>query len=263
MTRRIEERSARGFTIFEVAVALFLLGLIFGSMVIPLRTRLETRKIEETERLLDNAREALLGYAATRGHFPCPADGASAGQEPTGTDHGSGACPSHFGFLPAAALGLLQGADGQGYAVDAWGMPANRIRYAVASQSAGPASNTNAFTRVNGMRTAGIAALGDSSLSLLHVCDSGVGISPGASCGDATTLVSTAPVVVWSSGPNAATGGASRHEAQNPNSKGGSSDRIFVSRPRSEVPANEFDDILKWIPMPVLIHRLAAAGQLP
>jgi type II secretory pathway pseudopilin PulG len=262
MTRRIEEHLARGFTIFEVAVALFLLGLIFGSIVIPLRSRLETRKIEETERLLDNAREALLGYAATRGHFPCPADGASAGQEPTGTDHGNGSCPTYSGFLPAAALGL-QATDGQGYAADAWRTPANRIRYAVASQSVGPGSNTNAFTRVNGMRIAGIAALGESSLSLLHVCDSGVGISPGASCGAATTLVSTAPVVVWSSGPNAATGGASRHEAQNPNSKGGSSDRIFVSRPRSEVPENEFDDILKWIPMAVLIHRLAAAGQLP
>ena len=262
MTRRIQGRRTCGFTIFEIAVALFLLGLIFGGVFLPLQTQLETRKIEETERLLDQAREALLGYAVTRGHFPCPADGASGGQEPAGSEHSSGSCPTYFGFLPAAVLGF-QATGGQGYAADAWGTPAHRIRYAVSSLSVGTAANTNAFTRVNGMRTAGIAALGNPALSLFHVCDSGVGVSPGASCGSASTLVSTTPVVVWSSGANAATGGTSRHEAQNPNAQGGSSDRIFVSRPRSEVPVNEFDDILKWIPMSVLIHRLTAAGQLP
>jgi hypothetical protein len=113
------------------------------------------------------------------------------------------------------------------------------------------------------MRTAGISALGDAALSLFHVCESGVGVSPGSSCGSAKTLVSTTPVVIWSSGANAATGGSSRHEVQNPNPQGGSSDRIFVNRTRSTRGADEFDDVLTWIPMPVLIHRFATAGQLP
>jgi type II secretory pathway pseudopilin PulG len=262
MTRRNAPLRTHGFTIFEIAVALFLLGLIFGGVFLPLQSQVETRKIEDTERLLDRAREALLGYAVTRGHFPCPAGAASAGQEPAATEHATGSCPTYFGFLPAAVLGF-QSSDSQGYAADAWGTRVHRIRYAVASQSVGNGANTNAFTRVNGMRTAGIAALGDPALSLFHVCDSGVGVSPGASCGSAQTLVSTTPVVVWSSGANAATGGASRHESQNPNPQGGSSDRIFVLRPHSTVAENEFDDILKWIPMAVLIHRLTAAGQLP
>ncbi len=252
----------RGFTMIEVAVALFLLGLLFGSVFLPLQSQLETKKLEETQRVLDKAREALLGYAAARGHFPCPASSASAGQEPPGTDHATGTCPTYFGFLPAAALGF-HATDGHGFAVDAWGTASNRIRYAVASYSAGSAENVNAFTRVNGMRTAGISALGDAALSLFHVCGSGVGVSAGLSCGTATTLVSTTPVVVWSAGANAATGGASKHEAQNPNPQGGSSDRIFVSRTRSSGGADEFDDVLTWIPMPVLIYRFATAGQLP
>lgn len=252
----------RGFTLIEVAVALFLLSLLFGSVFLPLQSQLETRKLEETERVLDKAREALLGYAVARGHFPCPASSTSAGQEPPGTDHATGTCPAYFGFLPAAALGF-PASDGHGFAVDAWGASANRIRYAVASYSVGSAENANAFTRVNGMRTAGISALGDAALSLFHVCESGVGVSPGSSCGSAKTLVSTTPVVIWSSGANAATGGSSRHEVQNPNPQGGSSDRIFVNRTRSTRGADEFDDVLTWIPMPVLIHRFATAGQLP
>jgi hypothetical protein len=62
---------------------------------------------------------------------------------------------------------------------------------------------------------------------------------------------------------NAATGGDSIDEAQNPNAKGGGADRVFVSRVRSNVPGREFDDLVTWIPMPVLIGRMVMAGQLP
>jgi type II secretory pathway pseudopilin PulG len=252
---------ARGFTILELAVALFLLTLLFGGIVMPLQSQVEIRRIEDTAALLEKAREALLGYAAARGYFPCPSDGTSAG-EPAATDHATGACTTQYGFLPGAALGLQQ-LDAQGYALDAWGGPANRIRYAVSGAAVGAGGNTNTFTRVNGMRTAGIAALGDPALSLFHVCAAAAGVSPGTSCGSGNTLVSTAPVVIWSAGGNAASGGASADEAQNPNPNGGSADRIFVSRVRSEVSGSEFDDQVIWIPMPVLVARLVAAGQLP
>jgi hypothetical protein len=124
-------------------------------------------------------------------------------------------------------------------------------------------SIANALTRVNGMRTAGIARLSDSALSLFHVCDSGVGVNAGSTCGKATTLVSTTPAVIWSSGANASTGGSSMHEAQNPNANGGSADRLFVSRVRSTVAGAEFDDIVTWIPMSLLLSRMLAAGQVP
>lgn len=252
-------RPVRGFTIIEVAVALFLLSLLFGSVFIPLRSQVDSRKVEETERLLEKAREALMGYALSRGYFPCPADASSAGQEPTGTDHAAGTCPTHYGYVPAATLGF-QPTDAQGYAVDAWG---SRVRYAVSDQTVGPASNTRAFTRVNGMRTGGIVTLGDPALALFHVCASGTGVVAGASCGTAQTLVSTAPVVIWSSGPNAMTGGTGVDEAQNPNRNGGSEDRLFVMRVRSAAPGNEFDDIVAWVPLTRLIGSMVAAGQLP
>jgi hypothetical protein len=151
--------------------------------------------------------------------------------------------------------------EAHGYVVDAWGSPAHRIRYAVSPYGVGTVPN--AFTRVNGIRSAGIARLSDPSLSLFHVCDSGSGTSAGASCGKAVTLVSTTPAVIWSSGANAATGGASMHEAQNPNVNGGSADRLFVSAVRSNAAGAEFDDQVAWISMSVLLHQLLAAGRVP
>jgi type II secretory pathway pseudopilin PulG len=251
----------RGFTIIELAIVLFLIALLFGGIFMPLHVRLDNRKIDRTEELLANAREALLGYAAARGYLPCPATSASGGQE-AGSDHASGACETYHGFLPAAALGLVS-ADEHGYLADAWGKPENRVRYAVAPQAIGPAGHTNTVTRANGMRTAGIPNLSNPALSLFHVCGAAQGISPGRNCGTALTLVSTAPAVIWSAGANAATGGASLDEAQNPNPNGGSADRIFVSRVRSSVAGNDFDDIVTWIPMPILVARMVAAGHLP
>lgn len=234
--------------------------LLLGSVVIPLQSRIEIRKIGETEHLLDKAREALLGYASAHGYFPCPADDHSGGQEPAASDHSTGSCPAYFGFLPGAALGL-QGSDSQGYALDAWGARANRIRYAVANQTI--STITNPFTRANGMRTVGIAELADPANSLFHVCSRASGVVQGAHCGSGVTIVSTSPVVVWSAGPNAQSGGLSADEAQNPNPNGGSADRIFVSRLRGTTSAGEFDDQLTWIAMPILVSRLVAAGQLP
>jgi type II secretory pathway pseudopilin PulG len=257
----VRARRSAGFSIFEIAIALFLVGLLFGTIFMPLQTQVDLRKLEETEALLAEARESLLGYAAAHGHLPCPADEASAGYEARGSDHASGACPTYHGFLPAATLGF-RGADGKGYGADAWGTGANRIRYAVSSQTIGPASNTNALTRTHGMRTAGIAELSNPALALFQVCAGGSGVGS-TSCGSAGTLVSTAPVVVWSGGPNAATGGGSVDEAQNPSDRGGSADRVFVSRVRSDVAGREFDDVVTWIPMPILIGRMASAGQLP
>ena len=252
--------AARGFTMLELAVALFLLALLFGSIFMPLQQQLDSRRTEATELVLYKAREALLGYVAANGYFPCPADDTQGGIEAAGTDHATGRCPSYHGFLPGAALGL-QPTDAQGYAIDAWSAGSSRIRYAVAEY--GVAALQNPFTRVNGMRTAGVSSLADPALSLFHVCASGSGVNPATSCGSAVTLVSSTPAVIWSVGANAASGGTSRDEAQNPNPNGGSADRIFVSRTRSNVQGSEYDDQVVWIPMPTLIARLVASGQLP
>lgn len=265
-------RIPRGFTLVEIAIAVFIITILLGSILVPLTTQVENRNTDNTQRVLEQAREALLGYAAANGRFPCPASTTSNGAETfaaTG-NAGNGVCnpavtgaSTWIGFLPAATLGFTP-VDANGYAVDSWGLAQNRIRYAVSNW------NSNTFTKSAGMKAAGMSGI--TGALLLYVCSSGTGVIAGTNCGpqppvppNAVLLTSNAPVVIWSVGPNAATGGGSVHEAQNPNPNGGSADRIFVSRPKAAAGAagGEFDDIVTWVGTPSLFNRLIAAGQLP
>lgn len=235
----------------------------------PLGTQVETRKYNETVRILDQAKESLLGFVAANGYFPCPADfaGISSGHEAVGSDHISGSCPAsvtggatpgiYIGYLPAAALGLNP-VDSNGYAVDGWGTPQNRIRYAVSSIAVGGV--TNPFTRTTGIRNAGMTNI--ISSTLLSVCR--VAPTSITQCDSTTTtLTSNAVAVVWSLGSNAATtGGLSTTEAKNAQNLA-AADRVFVSRERSGVSGSEFDDVVTWISPPILFNKLIAAGNLP
>ena len=250
-----------GFTLVELAVALFVLMLLLSSIVVPLTTRVEQRKISDTRRALDDARDALIGFAAANGRLPCPASATSNGNESfaAGGSAADGNCSNFFdGFLPAAALGLTA-TDSQGYALDGWGLEQNRIRYAVSNQTVN--GITHPLTRTSGMSSAGLSGL--STAQFLYVCNSGTGVTAGANCGTAVTLSSNAMAVLYSVGPNAATGGTGAHEAENPNPNGGSPDRIFVSRDWSSGTVAEFDDIVTWIGTSPLFNRMIAAGQLP
>ena len=261
---------ARGFTLIEIAVALFVIALVLGSLLVPLQSQVESRNYETTQRILDQAREALIGYAVANGRFPCPASATSNGAEDfsaTGTA-ADGTCDAtvtganvYHGFLPAATLGFTP-ADSNGYALDAWGLsPQNRIRYAVSSVTVN--GITRPFTRTNGMRNATMASIA-AATTLLYVCNSGTGVL-GVAPYCALALASSVPVVVWSVGPNAATsGGTSIDELQNPNPTAGfSADRVFVSKTKSDGTGGEFDDVVSWIGTSSLFNRMIAAGQLP
>lgn len=259
LNMRPRRGDGRGFTLLEVAVALVIVTLLVGGVLVPLHTQVEGRKIDETRKTLDQAREALLAYAAANGRFPCPADAASGGREPAAAVPGTGACPAYQGFFPAALLGFSP-VDGEGYALDAWGgSAANRLRYAVSDYALGP---NRVFTMAGGMANAGITTLAN-NYDLLYVCGSGTGVVAGTNCGAAMTLASNAVVVIWSSGPNASGAGTSVHEQENPSVAGGSADRIFVSKVRQTSGAGEFDDQLTWIPGYLALSRLIASGQLP
>lgn len=272
-------RAARGFSLVELAVVMLVMGILLGGIVVPLRVQIESRNYDQTQRILDQAREALIGYAAANGRFPCPASAANNPAIPNGAEHffspggtaANGICHAsvtfasvYIGFLPAATLGFTP-VDASGYAVDAWGFTQNRIRYAVSSQTIN--AITLPFTKTSGMRSAGMSNIASPTLTtLLYVCNSGTGVTAGTNCGTAVALTSNAPVVIWSVGPNAATGGTSVDEKQNPNPTAGfSADRLFVSRTKTAVGegGGEFDDIVTWIGLPALFSRLIAAGQLP
>ena len=116
----------RGFTLIELAIVLFVVALLLGGMLLPLSGQQDIRNYGDTQKILAEARDALLGYAMANERLPCPASATSNGMESLSSP---GVCTNpHSGFLPAATLGLSP-VDPQGYRLDGWGgEPGHRVR---------------------------------------------------------------------------------------------------------------------------------------
>lgn len=244
--RQIPEHVS-GFTLIEVAISVFVITLLLGGILVPLSAQVEQRRTSESQKYLEEIKEALIGFAVSNNRLPCPASAASAGVEsPAG-----GACTNNYnGFVPAVTLGLTV-VDDQRFAVDPWG---NRIRYAVTN------ANSNAFTTANGMSTTGLTTLAPNLL----ICSTATGIS-GSSCAVGAALANGVPAVIYAIGKNGASGGTGLDEAANPNANSANNDRVFVSHvpAPSSAPNGEFDDIMTWLSPNVLYNRMVAAGRLP
>ena len=270
LTRSHAPRAQRGVNLIELSISLAVLAVVAAGILVPLVTQIEQRNVATTESTIADVKDALLGFAAVNGRLPCPAPvNAATGVEVfTGTGNAlNGECADFWGYVPAQALGVTP-VDTSGFALDAWG---NRIRYAVTSVTVGGIAK--AFTRTDGIRSAGLVAIATTVASsppvLLQVCAGGAGVNAGVSCNSAGTttneLTPNAVVVIWSTGSNARTsGGTGTDEAQNPNPRNeASKDVLFVSRTRSDIAGNPFDDVVNWLSVNTLVNRMVAAGQLP
>jgi prepilin-type N-terminal cleavage/methylation domain-containing protein len=55
----------RGFTLIEMAIVLVIITILIGGLAMPLSAQIQARRIAETKKTLEEAREAILGYAMT------------------------------------------------------------------------------------------------------------------------------------------------------------------------------------------------------
>jgi prepilin-type N-terminal cleavage/methylation domain-containing protein len=279
-------RIGRGFSLLEFAIVLAVFAMVLGTFLVPLTKQIEQQRYTETQRMLTVAREALVAFAAANGRLPCPASPVSNGVEdfsvaPVGT-RANGLCVGYIpgavvfsGFLPAATLGFTP-VDDQGYAIDAWGLQQNRIRYAVTADTYLVASdlvtpNHATFTSATGVKDNPLDVLSDNmpGRPFLYICADKPNPAGGASCGLAPPAGpfrlanGNAVAVIYSLGANAADNAPSPTEKlnwdpANPNKV----DPVFVShglRTTGEV----FDDVVTWIGPNLLIGRMIAAGKLP
>ncbi len=237
-----------GFTLIEMAIALFILALLMGTGLSLLSAELEQRHVEDTHDRLKDAREMLLGYALShaavdaRPYLPCPdaRPGTSVSSGNVSNDGQedrnalTGACDTQEGNLPWVTLGLTPHSD-------AW---ANRLRYRVS----GNFSNRNA-----GMQ---LSYMGD--INILDAASGGIGIALNV------------PAVIVSHGKNGM-GAINSAGLANPMPNGSNESANaditvnFVSRTTSSAgtAGGYFDDQVIWLSQYTLFNRLVQAGRLP
>ncbi|HET9651859.1 MAG TPA: prepilin-type N-terminal cleavage/methylation domain-containing protein, partial [Usitatibacter sp.] len=250
----------RAFTLVELAVALLVIALLLSGLAVPLAAQVQLRRQEETLRLLEEARDALMGFAAANGRLPCPATEASAGQEsftPAGNAANGDCAAFYSGYLPGATLGMAP-LDANGFVRDPWLTPRSRLRYAVFGGGASINGVANPLTRANGLQAATLPALGNASHFLI-ICSGGTQATA-SGCGPATSqLTRRAAFVVFSLGPN----GVNEPAPGSDEARNLDGDAVFVHREPSAAAGREFDDQLLWVPIHLVVNRLMAAGRLP
>lgn len=266
-------KNQQGFTLIELAIVLVIVTILIGGLAMPLSAQIQARRIAETNKTLEEAREAVFGYAMTHScrcaydnvgvllttsqttceHASCPPNNTSANSTiqrhylPCPDTNGdgienrpsTGECLQERGFFPWRDLGTAS--------QDAWG---NRIRYAVVGDLA---NSTIGFHN-------GSTGIWNQILSTTANCS----LTPPNI--DVSTNV---PVVLISHGPNsrgarnvnlplatatpAPPAGTGADELQN---LGTPQNTCTTNSFISANPTDTFDDLVTWLPFGVLISRV-------
>ena len=233
-----------GFTLIEIAVALFILTLVVGTLLTPLATQVDDLQSREAERVMNEMIEALIGYAMSKTvpYLPCPDINNDGIEDRTGN-----ACTTTDGNVPWVTLGVN--------ATDPWG---NRYRYLVSPNFSNSTTSPVTLTLA--------------SVGTIQICQSAP--TDDTSCAGSTWNAANVPAAILSHGRNGygaiingvtytmiPTNGASSDELEN--TPDGTQPRSLVSRPRTYATGAVFDDIVVWLSPNVLFNRLVAANRLP
>jgi len=289
----------QGFTLVELAVALFVIGLLLAGALIPLSTQMEVRSIADTRRTMDQINEALIGFAQANGRLPCPAIATSpAGTVVAGLSAGveSATCTTAatvVGVIPWSTLGVPE--------TDAWG---RRFTYRVAAvfsdSIASNSFNTNTGTTIPappGSQSPACTVTSTLTQSSFALCSLGeiavLNRTTDSAYNKPTpgVLGSGLAAVFVSHGRNGYGGyqpsgvqisGFTANTDEAYNVSGGLSGAVtgshnsyaFFSRTPTDYTANcsdiaagspfcEYDDIVYMLSAPTLVSRMVGAGRLP
>lgn len=233
-----------GFTLIEIAIAMFVISLAIGTLMAPLVIQVEQRQVSETQKALTETREALIGFAVANKYLPCPdkTTAAGAGTANDGKEDVvalTGQCVVTEGNVPWVTLSTP--------ASDPWN---NRFRYKV----------TAVFAQRSPAATFSLASAGLFTVTC-----------PAPGCSPASDFTVNAPAVILSHGKNGYGGinaiTATANAAPTSVDELGNTDGnlSFNSRVRTAINtgAGEFDDLVDWISPNVLFNRMVTAGNLP
>ncbi len=246
---------SQGFTLIELAVVLFVLGLLLSSFLAPLAARVEQQERNNTQIQLNEIIEIIYGYALQNNYLPCPdcrdntggCAGNTANDGIEDTDAGPGVslvCASEVGNLPWVTLGV-QGTD-------AWD---NTFTYRVddAFADRGDPNQSDGTGCEAGSATLNVSfsLCSDGDITVLDA-DGGNNVA---------TFI---PAIVVSHGKNWPEV-PTAHEEENYDDATVATDTIgtFVDKDYSDDAVAGFDDMLIWISPHVLRTMAVKSGILP
>ena len=237
-----------GFTLVELAIVLVVVGLLLAMVIPSLGAQRDIRNRNETQHLLNQAKEALIGYAVVNRHFPCPdTSDFPNGEENRVVAAGVNGCQADEGILPWKTLGIEN--------TDAWN---HYFGYRVDATFSNVVVVTGATFAIDDAEGASLIELKDEL---------------GA---DLVSAGSRPAAVVFSHGANGR-GATNTSQVVAPNNKqplppataldeieNTDGDLVFVTHPPTLINStNEFDDMLVWVPPKILINRMVISGRLP
>lgn len=234
-----KRNQSQGFTLVEMAIVLVIFGLMVAMFLSPISAQRDIQNRAKTQLLLNEAKEALIGFAITNGYLPC----SDSNEVPDGiADYETdGSCKEkQLGILPWNTLGVES--------TDAWN---NYLSYRVDATF----SNQNKlFSIQDAEGSSGITINGENgALVSTNSRPLAIILSHGSN-GFGATNTNQNVATNKESVPSGA------DELENTDS-----DVTFVSHPPTSIGSRsgEFDDMLIWISPKVLINRMIMAGRLP
>ncbi|MBX3665304.1 MAG: hypothetical protein KF834_06440 [Burkholderiales bacterium] len=265
MDARRPHATIRGFSLIEVAVVLFIITLVMGSIIALLNAMVANRQIESTRTKQEAIKTALIGFIARNHRLPCPALATlpeSNTNEGVETPRLSGNCtgitasgtsPNQVvtGTVPWVSLGLTREASLDAYA--------NRFTYQVTLGATSLTSST-----ISGM-TGRIIVLGASGGSQINDCSNGATVNP---CAGVVAIVSHGKDGY---GAYTRSGIQIRYDTTNifpPEATSGNAfenadgDSTFVIKDYSDTSTDPFDDIVAVLTTNDLLAPLLVAGTL-
>jgi prepilin-type N-terminal cleavage/methylation domain-containing protein len=261
----VRRSDARGFTLAELAIVVAVIALLLGGLTLTLSTQTELRRISDTQRTLELVKDALIGFAMTRGRFPCPAN-PTEGPGATNLGKERAVCTStdQYGALPWVTLGVPE--------TDAWG---RRFSYRVSSDFADQDSIS-----VGGCPPPPPPNEYPTKSSFMLCSQGNIRVQTRNPNRTLQTLADTLPVIVISHGANgfrAYQPDGTQLPAPPGEDEAANANPALVNFIVREVnrgapgchdatagtPLCEFDDLVSWVPLPVLMNRMVASGKLP
>ena len=260
-----------GFTLLEMTIVVFVIGLLTAGLIGPVQVQLEARDRHKTLDYMNQASEALYGFALTQRRLPCPDTDGDGMANPPFTIGTGGACTKEAGFLPWAELGVAP--------ADAWG---NRLTYRVREkQFTWPAQNSACDGNDAATAEFDLCAQGNIAIATRGDNAATNGNTESKFAFPAATADNVAAVLI-SHGRNGHGAMGADGVARGPvpaenddEEENVDDDATFVSRAYTSaqdgcadnddesLPLCEFDDLVVPISRALLNARMVSAGQLP